>query len=179
MRGQIITCSVDYKTRQTIITAKVGARPEHIEKLIGKDLDITMEKHREKRGKDANALYWACVGEIAVATKLDKNAVHLELIKSYGVYEYRDVLSDAVDRVRKLYRTVEKISETTNPDGTKRVQMLCYFGTELYTVGEFSRLIDGTISEMEQLGIAPPPRRDVAEIIKNMEGKDDTKREST
>jgi hypothetical protein len=61
-------------------------RPEEIVKWLfgqdrGKLFDIT--EHREKRSKDANALLWACLGELAGALRSDKWTVYLQMLKRY------------------------------------------------------------------------------------------------
>lgn len=172
MRGTITNLTVDYVTHETIITAKVRALPAQIEPLMGSDVEIKLSKWRERRGLDANALYWACVGEIAAATRRSREEIHKELLKSYGVYTYVVVRPEAVERLQKEWRATEVLGEI-NVNGQKGIQCLCFYGSHTYNTAEFSRLLDGVKQEMEQLGIAPPPSRQIVEVLRRVNHNED------
>ena len=93
-------------------------------------LDIEMEKHRERRSTDANALLWACLGSIAAAIQSDKWTVYLQMLKRYGKYTYIVVREQAVEGVKRQWRESEGKSEIEK-NGGKKVQRLCYFGGSL------------------------------------------------
>ena len=146
-------------------------KPEQIVKwLFGQDrnklFDVT--EHREKRSKDANALLWACLGELAGALRSDKWAVYLQMLKRYGTYTYICVKPKAVEAVKKQWRESEEIG-TINIDGEEAVQMLCYFGSSTMNSKEFSILLDGVISEMKEMGLDTPADRELERAIKQME----------
>lgn len=146
-------------------------KPEQIVKwLFGQDrnklFDVT--EHREKRSKDANALLWACLGELASALRSDKWTVYLQMLKRYGTYTYICVKPKAVEAVKKQWRECEEIG-TINIDGQEAVQMLCYFGSSTYNSKEFSVLLDGVISEMKEMGLDTPADRELNRAIKQME----------
>lgn len=149
-------------------------RPEQIVKwLFGQDrnklFDIT--EHREKRSKDANALLWACLGELAGALRSDKWTVYLQMLKRYGQYTYICVKPKAVEAVKKQWRECEEIGHIT-VGGQEAVQMLCYFGSSTYNSKEFSILLDGVISEMKEMGLDTPTDREFKRVIKQMEDRE-------
>lgn len=127
-------------------------------------LDIEIKKHRERRSLDANALLWACLGDIAAAIKSDKWAVYLEMLKRYGKYTYIVVKKKAVEKVKQQWRECEVVGEVS-VNGEKAVQMLCYFGSSLYDTKEFSVLLDGVISEMKEMGLEVPTGRDMQRAL--------------
>ena len=146
-------------------------KPEEIVKwLFGQDreklFDIT--EHKKKRSKDANALLWACLGELASALRTDKWEVYLEMLKRYGKYTYICVKPKAVEAVKKQWRECEEIG-TIKIDGEEAVQMLCYFGSSTYNSKEFSVLLDGVVSEMKEMGLDTPADRELNRAIKQME----------
>lgn len=148
--------------------------PEEIVKwLFGQDreklFDIT--EHREKRSKDANALLWACLGELAGALRSDKWEVYLQMLKRYGKYTYICVKPHVVDAVKKQWRECEEIG-TITIEGQEAVQMLCYFGSSTYDSKEFSVLLDGVISEMKEMGLDTPADKDLERAIKQMEKRE-------
>ncbi len=123
-------------------------------------LDIKAVKHREKRSLDANALLWKCLGDIAGALRADKWDIYLTMLKRYGKYTHIVVKENAVDAVKAQWRECEVIGDMI-VNGQRAVQMLCYFGSSSYNTQEFSRLLDGVISEMRELNLELPVSEDM------------------
>ena len=171
-QGKIESITKPIKGSGYLVTLRVDALPVDLE---GKLLDIDMKVHREKRSRDANALLWACIGDITNALqaeeryeKTDKWEVYLKLLKRYGKYTYIVAKPEAVDAVKKQWRETEVVGEI-DIHGTSGVQMLCYFGSSTYDTAEMSRLIDGTVSEMEQMGLQKPASSDIRRAIEEWE----------
>lgn len=120
--------------------------------------------HREKRSLNANALLWACIGEIANKIGIDNWSVYLNMLKSYGQYTYVLCKPHAVEKVKDVWRETEEIGEL-DVDGQKAVQLLCYYGSSTYDTKEFSRLLDGVIQEMKNLGLQPPPSEQMQQAL--------------
>lgn len=157
-RGRLRSASKDILSGKTLLTLEVDSHVD-LKELEG-DLRITTKKWREKRSKDANALFWACVGEIAAVLHEDKWEVYLALLKSYGRFTYILVPEQAVGRMKEMWREVEEVGEV-DVNGRKSIQLLCYYGSSTYDTAEMSRLIDGTMNEMDTLEI---PRPDGGEL---------------
>lgn len=148
-----------------LVTVRIDALPEGLE---GKLLDVSMKVHREKRSKDANALLWACIGDIARETFTDKWDVYLSLLKRYGKYTYIVVKPDAAEAVKRQWRECEIIGDI-DIHGTKGVQMLCYYGSSTYDTAEMSCLLEGTISELGELGLQKPASSDLRRALEEWE----------
>lgn len=131
-----------------------------------KQFDIS--EHKEKRSLNANALLWKCLGEMAEALHTDKWTVYLKMLKDYGQYTYICVKPNAVEGVKKQWRECEEIGEI-NINGQKAVQMLCYFGSSSYNTKEFSILLDGVISEMQNIGLESPTDREIERVLNQWE----------
>lgn len=157
-RGRLKSASKDILSGKTLLTLEVDSHVD-LKEMEG-DLRITTKKWREKRSKDANALFWACVGEIAQVLHEDKWEVYLALLKSYGRFTYILVPEQAVDRIKEMWREVEEVGEV-DVNGRKSKQLLCYYGSSTYDTKDMSRLIEGTMHEMDTLEI---PRPDGGEI---------------
>ena len=134
-------------------------------------LDIKIDKHHEKRSLDANAYLWSCFRDIAIELKTDKWSVYLQMLKRYGKFTYIVVKQSAVEAMRKQWRECEVVGDI-EIGGEKAVQMLCYFGSSTYNSKEFSDLLNGVISEMEEMELTPPPTREIARALKEMERKE-------
>ena len=120
--------------------------------------------HREKRSLNANGLLWACISEIAAKIGHDKWSVYLNLLKSYGQYTYVLCKPHAVEKVKEVWRETEEVGEV-DVDGQKAIQLLCYYGSSTYNTKEFSRLLDGTIQEMRNIGLQPPPSEQMKQAL--------------
>lgn len=165
-RGRLRSASKDILSGKTLLTLEVDSHVD-LKELEG-DLRITTKKWREKRSKDANALFWACVGEIAAVLHEDKWEVYLGLLKSYGRFSYVIVPEGAVDRMKEMWRETEVVGDI-DVNGRKAVQMLCYYGSSTYDSLEMSNLINGTMQEMDSLEIPRPDGREIRRALEEWE----------
>lgn len=175
--GKVHSVSRDWQSGQTMITFTVNERAAESEIDNIKDmplLSIEANKYRKKRSLEANALLWACLGEIAAALHTDKWEVYLLMLKRYGTYTYICVKPNMVEAVKRQWRECEDIGPITI-NGAEAEQLLCYFGSSTYNTKEMSVLIDGVISEMKEIGLQPPLTRDVQNALKQWEQVHDTK----
>lgn len=160
-----------------------GSVEDCIRWLLTQDREkqFDVNPHREKRSRSANALLWACLGEIAAALRTDKWEVYLQMLKRYGKYTYICVKPNVVEAVKKQWRECEEIGHV-NINGQDSVQMLCYFGSSTMDSKEFSVLLDGVISEMKEMGLDTPGQKELDRAIKEMEGnngKDESDHQKT
>ena len=131
-------------------------------------LSIKAVQFRKKRSLDANGLLWHMIGKIAAALCADKWDVYLRMLKRYGKYTYICVKPNVVEAVKAQWRESEVIGEV-NINGQAAVQMLCYFGSSTYDTKEFSVLLDGVISEMEEMGLEVPTSQEMQRALDQWE----------
>ena len=160
----------DIATRKWLISFEVEDAPEVFDKTKDKPLNIEIKQFREGRSKDANALLWACIGEIAVTLRTDKWSVYLLMLKRYGQYTYICVPPQAVDMVKRQWREVEEIGDI-KINGRDAVQLLCYYGSSTYDAKQFSALLDGVISEMQEIGLETPTSEEMRRSLEEWERK--------
>lgn len=116
-----------------------------------KKLSIEVKPFRKQRSLDANALLWACLGQMAEALRTDKWDVYLMMLKRYGQFTYMTVKTKALPKLKQVWREIEILSE-----GEIYSDVICYFGSSTYDTKEFSVLLDGVISEMKDMGLHIP-----------------------
>lgn len=177
--GRVLNITKDYESDKYQITFSIN-EPSAINEVHNlkscEKLSIKAEPYKKKRSLDANALLWLSIGKIANAMTppADKWDIYLLMLKRYGKYTYICVKPNVVEAVKEQWRECEVIGEV-NINGQKAVQMLCYFGSSTYDTAEFSRLLDGVISEMKEMGLEAPTsqemRRALEQWEKNCEGK--------
>ena len=128
--------------------------------LKDKTLDLELKTHREKRSLDANAYYYKLLSLMAEKLHTSLNELHNETLSRYGYPEYLDnhlatvTLREDVD-VNKLEGIHLKSTGaiTTNSKGVNFVNYILMRGSHTFNTLEMSHLIDGVISEAQELGI--------------------------
>ena len=169
--GRIKDISLDWKTNQINLALSINEKNviSEIEKLKDDEkLSIKIVKYRKKRSLDANGLLWYCLGQIAASLQADKWDIYLQMLKRYGKYTYICVKPNVVESVKAQWRECEVVGEI-DINGTKAVQMLCYFGSSTYNTKEFSVLLEGVISEMKEMGIEAPTSSEMRRAMEEWE----------
>ena len=173
--GKFQGVTTDWKTGQHNITFSINeksalAEIEHIQSC--EKLSIEAKPYRNKRSLDANAMLWACLGEIARASTppLVPWDVYLFMLKRYGQYTYICVKPNMVKAMKRQWREIEVVGDI-DINGKQAVQLLCYFGSSTYDSKEFSVLLEGVVSEMVEMGLQPPPSQEMKRAIEQLEKK--------
>lgn len=142
----------DEMTITFTLNEKSSIYPEFVKIKDLPKLKITVQQFREKRSLDANAYLWVMLQKMSESLLSDKWSMYLQMLKKYGQFTYIVVKPNAVEGVKKQWRECEEIGEI-DVNGTKAIQMLCYYGSSTYDTKEMSVLIDGVVSECQELGI--------------------------
>lgn len=172
LRGKLQGVNRDFITKKLNITFETSDDiTRYIDDLQDIDLSIEVKKYRRRRSLDANAMLWACIGDIAKVLSTDKWSVYLMMLKRYGEYTYILCKPHVVDAMKAQWRECEVVGETM-VNGQKAVQLLCYFGSSTYNSKEFATLLDGVVSEMQELGLQPPPTGDLKRSIEELERRE-------
>lgn len=175
-RGRIKEVTKDILTGRLNITFETASDAPILNELNAlkeiADLVVNVAKWRRKRSTDANALLWKCLDDIAKAMKppCDKWDVYLLMLKRYGKFTYIVVKENAVEAMKRQWRECEVVGDY-DVNGQKAVQMLCYFGSSSYNTEEFSRLLDGVISEMVEMELDTPPTQEMKRLLEAWEKK--------
>lgn len=166
--GRVKNVTRDWDSNKLIVSFEIDTIPNDMRALMDCRLDITADKHRNKRSKNANALLWKCLSDIAASLKTDKWAVYLEMLKRYGEFTYICVKPAAVENLKKQWRECEEIG-SIDINGRPAVQMLCYYGSHTYDTKQFARLLDGVISEMSEMGLETPTSEEMRRSLEQWE----------
>ena len=175
--GKVESVSRDWQTDQLNITFSVNesSAAAEIDKIKDEQkLSIEAVKYRKKRSLSANALLWACLGEIATVLRTDKWEVYLLMLKRYGKFTYICVKPNVVEAVKAQWRECEEVGSITL-NGQEAVQLLCYFGSSTYNTQEMSVLLDGVISEMKEIGLQPPMSSEMKRALEEWDAEHNNK----
>lgn len=170
--GRLISVAREIGTNRLTVCFRIDTEPvDDLNALMDTaKLDIKAVRHKERRSLDANGMLWACLSDIAKAMTppADKWDVYLMMLKRYGKFTYICVKPAVVDAVKAQWRECEVVGEV-DINGQKAVQMLCYFGSSTMDTKEFSVLLDGVVSEMQEMGLTPPPSESMRRALEQWE----------
>lgn len=132
-----------------------------------KDKIYEIRERKNKRSLTQNAYYWELEKQLAAALRVQNNEMHFMLLRKYGVFEVISVLSSiSLDGYFKYFEKIGK----GHVDGKEFTHYKIYKGSSQMDSKEFSRLLDGTIEECEQVGI-PTMTPDEIEKLKFIGGQ--------
>lgn len=158
MRCRLIDISRGMNGKQRITFEIDTDFRDRADRLKGKELDIDVKQHREKRSKNANAYFHVLVNKIAGETGESDEQVKKRLVENYGAID-RD--ADGLLAGAKIPHTVDitkywpyvRYVETRIENGKAFNCYLFYKHTSDMDSKEMARLIEGAISEAQELGI--------------------------
>lgn len=147
-------------SRKQTLTLELGTdfKP-YVDELKEKDLAIEIKVFRKKRSLDANAFFWATIGDISEKIGIPPREIYREMIRDIG--GNYDVLPIKTARVELFQNVWEKqgegwICESIGASKFKGyTNMRCYYGSSTYDTAQMSRLIDLAVEEAKAQGIQP------------------------
>lgn len=144
----------------------IGQKSEAIKWLIDQpDGRYEARPHREKRSLTANSYYWALLAELAGAMRISRQEAHEIMLRRYGSYlhdEGGNIVCVLVDQHADMSQFDGHYERHDTFKGFARYKVLK--GSHLMDTSEFSRLLDGLISECNELGIETIPKDEIARL---------------
>ena len=109
-----------------------------------------IKEKKSKRSLTANAYYWSLLNQLASVMRTSSDECHFLMLQRYGQYEVISVLSD-ID-IHGYFKYYKEIGHGM-VDGKDFCHYKIYKGSSEMDSKEFSILLDGLISECEEVGI--------------------------
>ena len=145
------------------ICGMIGNTQEIIKWLFDQDRGkiFKIEEYKQKRSLTQNAYFYVLCNEIGNALKISKDEVHLRMLKEYGQSEVFSIRSDIdVSRYLKYYEEIGR----GKVNGKEFTHYRVFKGSSEMDSLEMSILINGTVSEAEQLGIPTLTPAEIARL---------------
>ena len=171
MTGRIKDLVTD-RFGKTLLTLEINER-ESAEVLYDElnqceKLDIGIKKWRKKRSLDSNSLMWAACSAIANEIRSSKDEVYYEMLKKYGQSFVVKIKNCDVERFLRQYKYAEP-HEKLPPECNAQYFRVCV-GSSNYNTEEMTILIDGILSEIEEMGILFDERNDYGGTMEGSPG---------
>lgn len=163
-KGKISSAFRDIVTGKWNLTFSTDQNvAEAVQIFSGKDIDVKLKRHKEKRSLDANAYYWCLLTKLARIHGWSNAEAHNRMLRDYGQYEQVEgkliavSLPDTDQAEREVLSKMEyHLALSPNvvimKGETKRVYLLLR-GSSTYNTEEMARLISGLIEECRYSGI--------------------------
>lgn len=166
VKGNLLSCSLS-DNGKWVVTFQTDS-PVPLE--LKEDLQISLEKWREKRSINANNLLWEYIDRIAEKLRTDRWSVYLKALRDYGTASYIVVNPEALDYLKATIRETEVLGEI-EVNGRTGIQVACYHGSSQMDSKQFSRLLDGVLQDARDLDIETPEEERLKEIMAEHEQK--------
>ena len=134
----------------------------------GKDYDIEIKEHREKRSLDANAYFWVLVDQLAEKTGIPKTDIYRSYIREIGGnHEVVCVIDTAVDKLRRgwEHNGLGWQTDTTPSKLPNCTTVILYYGSSTYNTRQMSHLIDMAVQDCQEQGIETLPPEKLAGMM--------------
>lgn len=139
-------------------------------------LAVEVAKPAKKRSLSANAYYWVLVGKLAGKLGISNNRCHNLLLRRYGTIETIDgerVVTFVPDTDDASEATLEAETYHLKPttavkvfkDGSTRRMYFILRGSSQYNTEEMARLIKGTVSECNDMGIETMTPQEIEAMV--------------
>lgn len=141
----------------------------------GKQYQVELKQHFNKRSLDANAYFWVLAGKLGAKVGLPKEEVYRSLIPDVGDnYEIFPIRTDAVEKWIANWESkgtgwvCEILSESNLPGYTN---VITYYGSSTYDTKQMSRLIELIITECKLQGIETMTPQELSLLLEGWNGK--------
>ena len=126
----------------------------------GKQYDVEVKEHREKRSLDMNAYCWLLIGKLAAKLNLSPDEVYRSYIKDVaGNYQIVPVKAELVEKWDHLWCSghIGRITVDIGPCRAENLKgyhnVISYFGSSDYDTKQMSRLISLVVEDAKAQGI--------------------------
>ena len=109
-----------------------------------------VKEYHEKRSNNANSYYWVLLTQLAGILRISNEEAHFNILKSYSNM-YLVNLPEEV-KPKHIFKYYEQY-KTGTIKGMPVIQYKVYQPSSEMNSKEFTRLLDGLISECKELGI--------------------------
>lgn len=168
--------SRDLLNNRWVISLNSGSKPDWVDEYLGKDLEAEIKPFRRHRSLSANAYYWLLLGQLARKQHCSNQFAHNLLLRRYGVPETEDgdmIYAQLPDNDEVMKRMCERddihMMPTTKVVKGKNGKYYRFWrmlkGSSHMDSFEFSRLVDGLISECKEVGIETIPPEELERLV--------------
>lgn len=173
--GKLVSLSRDIASKKLMVSFIIDTEPVDDLNALAQieSLDITAEKHTEKRSNNANKYFHTLVGKIAEKDVRSKAWTKNLMICRYGQPELLPDESPMVYKTNAPYEYMMELEtlhtipvKFSEENGQEIGFYKIYRGSHTYDSYEMSKLIEGTVAEAKERGIETMAPMELERLIK-------------
>lgn len=134
----------------------------------GKEYDVEIKQHREKRSLDSNAYAWVLIDRLAAKTGVPKTLIYRSYIREIGGNsETVCVQDEAAEKLRYgwEHNGLGWLTDSTRSKIPGCTNVILYYGSSTYDTEQMSRLIDMIVQDCREQGIETLPPHKLAAMM--------------
>lgn len=144
---------------------------KHKDKLY----DLEVKEHRKKRSKDANAMAWSLINQIADVLRIPPVEVYRQAIQDIsGNNEILPIREDAVAQFKQAW-SHQGLGWLCKDLGKSKLKgyrnLMVYYGASVYDTKQMSDLIDHLIQDCKALDIEVMSERERSLLLEEWGGR--------
>ena len=146
------------------ITFEIDEDPkliQELDELKDQELMLEVSKVKKKHSDQARKYMWKLCDLIGKKIGSTKDIVYIMMLQRAGVFEYIEIPTQEISKIRKFFRHIEEIGTHTmysySADGEEIPieisELRCYEGMHDYSTKELADLINEIVTECNALSI--------------------------
>lgn len=138
-------------------------------------LTCEIKQKRRRRSLNANAYFWEITGKLAEKIGATKEDIYRQAIHDVGAFVVATVAADDARRLCERWETkgLGWIAELIPPASGGKIQVMCYYGSSVYSTSEMSRLIEWIVDAAKNQGIETLTPAELAGMVDKWGGNHD------
>jgi hypothetical protein len=161
MLGTLKDLTLNRDGSQNVTLTLQGDFRQAFDDLMGKEIDIEIKRHRNRRSRDANAFCWSCCKDIgdAMTPPIPKEEVYRAAIRDVGEYYPLPIREDRVEAFQQIWSKngIGWFADVTDKSKTPGyVLVFAYYGSSTYDTQQMHRLIEYLLQDMANMGLPVP-----------------------
>jgi hypothetical protein len=161
----------DFKTNKPIISFEVLDNITSLEEIENaSELDLEVNKHIEKRRKNANNYFWTMLQKICELQELDTIEEYKKRVKELGIFRQFKIMTEQVKTFKKVWEDKGiawfcEIADTEYIGDTEFKIINAYYGSSSFNKKQMSRLIDNLVQDCQAVGIETKSENEIKSLI--------------
>lgn len=163
----------NFKTNRIIISFEVLDNINTLEEIENaSELDLEINKHKEKRRINANNYFWLMLQKLCELQELDTIEEYKKRVKELGIFRIFRIEKENVKTFKIIWEEkgiawfVEEFD--TEYVGNIEFKILhAYYGSSSFDKKQMSRLIDGLVQDCQAVGIETKSESEIKSLLES------------
>lgn len=175
LTGKLHSLSIDYKTKQALVTFQLDCHPKFLEAFREKVLRVKVTQYRKQRSRSQNSYYWELLTQTAVKLGCSTSRLHNEMLQVHprpwvigGKVAHVPIpnTDEAWDQAMEAqdYHIKPGSQVVTGTDGVEYRTWTVLRGSSSYDTEEMTVLLNDLIATAKEVGVETETPDEIARM---------------